>query len=94
MAAGLEGIKRGYELPEPVEEDIYKMPDEVKREYGIDALPDSLYSAILEMERSQLVREALGEELFQKYIRNKKTEWERYRIQVTDYEIRTYLPTL
>ena len=94
LAAGLEGVRRGYELPEPVEEDIYKMPEEVKREYGIDALPDSLYSAILEMERSELVREALGEELFEKYIRNKKAEWERYRIQVTDYEIRTYLPTL
>jgi len=93
-AAGLAGIKNKYPLPEPVEEDIYRLPDEVKREYGIDALPDSLYSAIEVMEKSEVVREALGPELFAKYLANKREEWERYRIQVTDYEIREYLPNL
>ena len=94
LAAGLAGIKNKYPLPEPVEEDIYRLPDEVKREYGIDALPDSLYSAIEVMEKSEVVREALGPELFAKYLANKREEWERYRIQVTDYEIREYLPNL
>jgi glutamine synthetase len=94
LAAGLAGIKNKYPLPEPVEEDIYRLPDEVKREYGIDALPDSLYSAIEVMEKSGVVREALGPELFAKYLANKREEWERYRIQVTDYEIREYLPNL
>lgn len=94
LAAGLEGIRRRYPLPDPVEEDIYKMPEEVKREYGIDALPDSLYAAIEAMESSELVRRALGDVVFQKYLNNKKAEWERYRIQVTDYELKTYLPRL
>lgn len=94
LRAGLRGIEESYELSEPVEEDIYAMPEEVKKKYGIDALPDSLYSAILIMEKSNLVKETLGEPLFEKFIKNKKAEWEKYRIQVTDYEINTYLPVL
>lgn len=94
LAAGLKGVQEKLPLPEPVEKDIYAMPDEVKAKYGIDSLPDSLYSATLAMERSQLVKETLGEALFEKYIKNKKTEWEKYRIQVTDYEIKNYLPKL
>ncbi|MGB9589755.1 MAG: glutamine synthetase family protein [candidate division WOR-3 bacterium] len=94
LAAGLAGIEKNYPLPEPVEEDIYRLPEEAKREYGIDALPDSLYSATEVMEKSEVVREALGPELFAKYVANKREEWERYRIQVTDYEIREYLPNL
>lgn len=46
------------------------------------------------MEKSELVKEALGENLFDKFIKNKKTEWEKYRIQITDYEIENYLPIL
>ncbi len=94
LSAGLAGIEKKYPLPEPVEEDIYRLPDDVKREFGIDALPDSLYSATEVMEKSEVVRDALGPELFAKYLANKKEEWERYRVQVTDYEIREYLPNL
>lgn len=94
LGAGLKGVKENYPLPDPIEEDIYAMPEEVKKTYGIDALPDSLYAAVIEMEKSELVREILGEELFIKYIRNKKSEWELYRIRVTDYEIEHYLPRL
>jgi glutamine synthetase len=94
LRAGLRGIENKYPLREPIEEDIYAMPEEVKKKYGIDSLPDSLYSAILEMEKSLVVKEALGEEVFFKFIRNKKKEWEDYRIRVTDYEIENYLPVL
>jgi glutamine synthetase len=94
LGAGLKGVEGNYPLPDPIEEDIYAMPEEVKRTYGIDALPDSLYAAVLEMEKSELVKEIFGEELFTKYVRNKKSEWESYRIRVTDYEIRHYLPRL
>lgn len=94
LRAGLKGIEENYKLRKPVEEDIYAMPEEVKKKYGIDALPDSLYSAILIMEESELVKDTLGEPLFEKFIKNKKAEWERYRIQVTDYEIENYLPVL
>ncbi len=94
LAAGLRGIEQAYELPDPVEEDIYSMPDKVKQEYGIESLPDSLYSATQAMRESQLVKEALGQDLFEKLVANKCAEWERYRSQVTDYEIREYLPGL
>ncbi|MEO0256637.1 MAG: glutamine synthetase, partial [candidate division WOR-3 bacterium] len=94
LSAGLAGIINGYPLPDPVERDIYSLPEEAKKEYGIDSLPDSLYSAIEAMEMSDVVKEALGPELFAKYLANKREEWERYRIQVTDYEIREYLPNL
>jgi len=94
LAAGLNGIENGYPLPEPVEKDIYQMPDEVKKEYGIDALPDSLNEAVEIMEKSEVVKDALGEVVFHKFLANKKAEWERYRIQITDYELKTYLPIL
>lgn len=94
LRAGLKGVIENYPLSEPIEEDIYAMPEEVKKKYGIDSLPDSLYSAILEMEKSELVKSALGNEVFVKFIRNKKKEWEDYRIQVTDYELKNYLPLL
>ncbi len=94
LAAGLEGIEKKYPLPDPIEKDIYKMPDEVKEEFGIDALPDSLNEAVEVMARSEVVKKALGETVFHKFLANKKAEWERYRIQVTDYELRTYLPIL
>jgi len=94
LGAGMAGLDNDYELIEPVEEDIYGMPEKVQEERGIKALPDSLYAAILFMEESDLVRDILGTELFEKYIANKRAEWEQYRIQVTDYEVETYLPKL
>ncbi|MBN2542861.1 glutamine synthetase [bacterium] len=94
LGIGLKGITDNYELTNPVEEDIYTLPEEGKKKYGIDSLPGNLYAAVQEMEKSEVVKEILGEELFEKYIINKKTEWEAYRIQVTDFEIKNYLPNL
>ena len=94
LTAGLVGIEKGYDLPDPVEEDIYAMPDEVKERYGIDALPSSLHEAIQVMAESEVARLALGDEVFEKFLKNKRAEWDRYRMQVTDYELREYLPRL
>lgn len=94
LAAGLEGIEKGYRLPPPVEEDIFEMPQERRRELGIDSLPDNLYAAIQEVEKSQVVRNALGDHIFHKFIENKKVEWDRYRTHVSQYELETYLPIL
>lgn len=94
LSAGLAGITGKYPLSEPVEDDIYHLPEDTKRKCGIDSLPDSLYSATEIMEKSEVVSQALGPELFAKYVANKREEWERYRIQVTDYEIREYMPNL
>jgi len=94
LAAGLEGIENNYPLPEPVEKNVFEMSEEERRARGIERLPGSLYEAILEAEGSQLLRRTLGEHLFQSLIANKKIEWEQFRSQVTDYELRRYLPIL
>ncbi|MCD6506424.1 glutamine synthetase [Candidatus Poribacteria bacterium] len=94
LAAGLEGIEKGYELPPPVERNVYEMTDKEREELGIGTLPGSLQEAIQCAEESELVRKALGDSLFEKLIENKKLEWDRYRAQVTNYEIKEYLPIL
>jgi glutamine synthetase len=94
LAAGLKGIEKGYELPPPVEEDIFEMSEQQRIEHGIDALPGSLAEAIQYTEKSELVKETLGDHIFQKFIENKKIEWDQYRIHVSQYEIDKYLPIL
>ncbi|MBW2576292.1 MAG: glutamine synthetase [Deltaproteobacteria bacterium] len=92
LAAGLKGIEDEYEIPDPIEEDIYKMSQKEKNARGITTLPDNLYEAIIEVEKSELVKEALGEHIFNKFIENKKIEWDMYRTHVSKYEIEKYLP--
>jgi len=94
LAAGLEGIEKGYELREPVEEDVYEMSVEERKKRGINVLPASLYEAIEVAESSELVKKTLGEHTFTKLIENKTIEWNKYRTQVTAYEIEEYLPVL
>ena len=94
LAAGLRGIQENYELPEPVEEDIFEMSAEERARRGIASLPGSLAEAIAETEKSELVREALGDHIFGKFVENKKIEWDNYRKHVSKYEIDKYLPVL
>ena len=94
LAAGLKGIEEGYELPNPIEEDIFEMSEEERAKRGIASLPGSLAEAIAETENSALVREALGDHIFEKFIANKKMEWDGYRTHVSKYEIERYLPVL
>ena len=94
LAAGLKGIEEEYELPEPVEVDVYQLSEEELKARGIGTLPGSLGEAIELMEKSELVKECLGEHVFWSFIRNKKAEWDDYRAQVTEYEIKKYLPIL
>ena len=94
LGAGLEGIKNKYELPEPVEEDIYEMNPAERRAHGITDLPENLYAAIKETEKSELVKNVLGDHVFNKFIENKKIEWDQYRIHVSKYELEKYLPMM
>ena len=94
LAAGLKGIENNYELPAPVEEDIFEMNAEGRAKAGIESLPGSLGAAIECTESSELVREALGDHIFEKFIANKKIEWDQYRTQVTPWELEKYLPVL
>jgi glutamine synthetase len=94
LAAGLEGMEKGYEIPDPIEEDIFKMDADERIKRGIKSLPGDLYEAVCLTEQSELVKRALGEHVFEKFIENKKIEWEQYRTWVTNYEIDRYLPIL
>jgi len=94
LAAGLEGIEKKYELRPPVERNVYEMTEEEREKEGIGTLPESLFEAIQLTEKSELVRKTLGDHVFSNLIENKKIEWERYRIQVTQYELDEYLPIL
>jgi glutamine synthetase len=94
LAAGLEGIENGYALPEPANDNIYHMSGEQRQRAKIHSLPEDLLEAIKLTERSDLVKKALGDELFAFFIRNKKLEWDEYKAQVTQYEINKYLPIL
>ncbi len=94
LAAGLAGVKEGLEPPPPVEENVYHMTTEERWRRGIGELPGSLLEAIHLVENSKLVRKALGDHVFNAFIENKKIEWDRYRIHVTDYELERYLSIL
>ena len=94
LAAGLEGMEKEYELADPVEENAFEMSSEKRKRRGIGSLPGNLSDAISLTEKSELVRKALGDHLFDSFIKNKKIEWDQYRIQVTEYELKRYLPIL
>lgn len=94
LAAGLKGIEKGYELSPEASDNIYDMTDEERNAAGIGSLPADLYEAIKITENSSLLREALGDHVFEYLMRNKKAEWDAYKAQVTEYEIGKYLSTL
>jgi len=94
LGAGMDGIDKKLELPDPIEEDIYEMNPAERKAHGITDLPGNLYAAIIETEKSELVRDVLGDHIFNKFIENKKIEWDRYRTHVSQFELERYLPKL
>ncbi len=94
LAAGLEGIEKKYELPKPIEENVFEMSPEERERRGIAILPGSLAEAIELTEKSEIVKKALGDHVFYTLLQNKEIEWDNYRTQVTEYELSRYLPIL
>ncbi|CAA9453109.1 MAG: Glutamine synthetase type I [uncultured Rubrobacteraceae bacterium] len=94
LHAGLEGIEKGYELPEPMERNLYNLSHDERQKMGIESLPADLGEAIREAEGSELLQKALGEHTFTRLLNVKREEWDEYRMQVTPYEIQKYLPVL
>jgi glutamine synthetase len=102
FSAGLEGIKKSYKLPEPVEENIYEMSNTRQRKFEIRTLPRNLEEAVKAMEKSGLMKEVLGGHIFEKFLANKRQEIDDYNTnvsrefdkQVSDYEVKKYLPFL
>ncbi|WP_336249987.1 glutamine synthetase family protein [Stomatohabitans albus] len=94
LAAGLEGIRQGYELPPEAANNLYEMSPAELRAANIELLPITYSEALIAMEESELVAQALGEHVFEYFLRNKWNDWDEYRRQVTPYELERFLPVL
>ena len=91
LLAGLEGIKYNLEPPKCVDKNIFDLNREERKRENIESLPESLHEAIAYMQKSDLVKEALGKNTFEYYIKAKEVEWDNYRTQVHQWEINSYL---
>ena len=92
--SGLDGIRRRIDPPEPTEMNVYHMSYEERREKGIVSLPESLSEALGELEKSEFMRNALGDEAFSAFLKEKHKEWDLYRTQVTSWESERYIRKL
>jgi len=93
LAAGLDGIDRDLTPPSPVNEDVYDFDERDLRERAIGTLPGTLAEAMDELERDEVILDALGPEVAEAFLRAKRAEWDEYRIQVTNWELERYLET-
>ena len=94
LAAGMKGIEEGYDLPREAEDDVWSLNERERKSLGIDPLPKTLYEAISVAESSELLAETLGEHVYDFFLRNKRKEWEDYRVQVSAYERDLMLPVI
>ncbi len=94
LAAGMRGVSEGYELPPEADANLFEMSDSALAKLGIDHLPQSLSDSLKVMERSTLVQEALGEHIFEWFLRNKRSEWKAYKTHVSAFEHDRYLRAL
>lgn len=91
LKAGLEGIKNQITPPAPVEGDMYNLSARERADLDLDYLPRDLYAALKEMEEDQLIKEAIGEHTFERFLDGKYQEWDKYAQQVHSWEIESYL---
>lgn len=91
LKAGLDGIRREVEPPEPVEEDIYEMGVDQKKRKGIGSLPGSLGESLDALEEDEVIRDGIGRHIFENFIRAKRQEELEYKTNVTDWEIEKYM---
>jgi glutamine synthetase len=91
LLAGLDGVNNKLEVPSPVAANIYKLTEDERRDQSIPSLPGSLYEALEEFKNSKIAREALGEHIFNEFIKSKTMEWDEYRTDVTPWEHSRYL---
>jgi len=94
LAAGMAGVNGKYDLRPPLEEDVFHMTLEQRKKFNVEELPGSLDEAVKLTEKSSLVKECLGEHVYSKFIENKRIEWDQFRIQVTQYEVKRYMPMI
>jgi len=90
----MRGVEEGYELPDEADANLFEIGDEVLEKLGVKQIPQSLAEALAVMERSTLVQEALGEHIFEWFLRNKRSEWRGYKTHVSAFERDRYLTAL
>lgn len=92
LAAGMDGVDQELVCPPPVNNlNIYEMTDEELSKLGIEQLPGSLAEALIELAHDEVLKDALGDEIYQAFVRAKRAEWDAYRTHVMDWEVETYL---
>lgn len=91
LAAGMRGVEQGYELPDEADANLFEMDDTALAKLGINQLPQSLSDALHTMENSELVHDALGDHIFEWFLRNKRREWRDYKTHVSQFELERYL---
>ena len=92
LAAGLDGIRRELPAPEAAEENLYLMDTKRRDEIALKLLPGSLDEALEEIDKDEVIREALGAHIYERFASAKRLEWDDYRLEVTDWELNKYLP--
>ncbi len=93
IQAGLDGIEEGLEAPDPIRENIYEFDEAKRDEYGIDVLPENLGEAVEALESDDVITDALGEHITEKFIQAKNAEFDEYRVEVSEWELDQYLET-
>ncbi|RQG94462.1 type I glutamate--ammonia ligase [Natrarchaeobius chitinivorans] len=91
--AGLEGIEKDLECPDPVRENIYEFDEQKREEYGIETLPSNLGQAVEALEEDEVITEALGDHVASKFVEAKSQEFEEYLVDVSEWELDRYLET-
>ena len=91
VAAGLDGVEKGMELGDPVEETLFEMDATQIAAKSIKELPGTLGKALDELEKDEVIREALGDHVYSHFVEAKRAEWDEYRTQVSDWEVERYL---
>jgi glutamine synthetase len=94
LAAGLAGVREGYELPPEVAADVHRLTAAERAAAGAKRLPETLSEALDLLEGSELVADALGEHVFDWFLRNKRSEWDQFQHHVSRFELETFLPIL
>jgi glutamine synthetase len=94
IAAALEGIDQDLNPPKPLNNvNIYHLTEEERKKMKIGSLPGSLAEALGELEKDDVIRNALGEAAYEAFVTAKWAEWDDFRMHVTDYEVERYLET-
>ncbi len=93
LAAGLDGIRNKLLPPRPVEENLYHFDDQMMAKYAVGMLPGTLKEALDELGQDDVIRDALGEHVYEWFVEAKMSEWEEYRKRVSPWELERYLET-